>query len=191
MTESPRRVRTRVIVIDDDTALAQTFRLCLEDAGYYVETADRAVDGERAAARQPFDVCLLDWEIGHDSGLESLPKLRQLAPGMRIVMVSGRAGVDDAMFALRSGADDYLAKPCTPAQLLIAVARQAQARRLERRVEALERDAGAPAVDLDSRSSAMREVIEAARTVSTTDANILILGPSGTGKGVLARAIHR
>ena len=188
---APQRVAGRVLIIDDEESILATFRLCLEDAGYSVDTANTAAEGLRLAARQPFDVCLLDLSIGDESGLEVMPRLKQLAPWLRVVIVSAHSAVDAAMDALRAGAEDYLVKPCLPEQLRIAVLRQVEARKLTARVEQLEREAPKNKPDLESQSPLMAHVIETARHVAATDANILLLGESGTGKGELAKAIHR
>ncbi len=180
----------RILVVDDDRALLASFKTCLTDAGHYVAIADNVGEALRLAARQPFDVCLLDRAIGAESGVEALPKFKQLAPDLRVVMITAHGAVDSAMEALGAGADDYLVKPCSPDQIKIACMRHIEAKRLAARVEALEREL--PSVDeqLESESPAMQQVLRTARDVAGTDANVLILGESGTGKGVLARAIH-
>ncbi len=180
-----------MLIVDDDPAVLGAFRVCLEGADYYVAGADTLHEGLRLAARQPFDLCLLDRTIGEDSGVDGLPKLKQLAPETRVVMVSAHGEVAAAMEAIAAGADDYLVKPCSPEQLRIAVARQVEARKLATRVQTLERQIPRGDDELDSSSPAMQHVLETARQVAATDANVLILGESGTGKGVLARAIHR
>ncbi len=182
----------RILAIDDDPRLLQNFALALERDGYRVETADNLADGLRLAATRPFHVCLLDHNLGHESGIEALPRFAELAPRMRVVMVTANAGVEDAIKAIGLGAADYLLKPCSPDQLRIAVARQIDARRMLDRIDNLEREvAGSAGVELDSRNPAMQAAIQTALQVARTDANLLILGESGTGKGVLARTVHR
>src|SRR5581483_8486156 len=88
------------------------------------------------------------------------------------------------------GAADYLVKPCSPEQLRMAASKQIRARRLEERVEALEKDEWAAANAMDSESPSMKKVIETLHQVADTDAIVLILGESGTGKGIAARSIH-
>jgi len=180
----------RILAIDDDRGLLDSFSLCLQDAGYRVATAPSLQEGLKLASVQPFHVCLLDRNIGYDSGLDALPKLRELAPAMRVIMVTAHSRVDDAVQAIADGAADYLVKPCSPEQLRIAVARQMDTLKLLERIERLEREVPALHEEPASRSPAMRKVLELARQVARTDANLLLLGESGTGKGLLAAAIH-
>jgi NtrC-family two-component system response regulator AlgB len=147
----------------------------------------------RLAVSRPFDVLLLDRNIGYDLGTDAVPELKSQAPGLRIIMATAHRDTDAAMEALRLGIDDYLVKPFSPEQLRIAVARQLEARRLNVKVAALEREvkpASGSAGDLQSQSPVMQQALGMARQVARTGANILILGESGTGKNVLARAIH-
>ncbi|KFN50672.1 sigma-54-dependent transcriptional regulator [Arenimonas composti] len=186
----PRPVAGRILAIDDDRDLLDNLRRALEAAGHRVTVADSLGEGLAKAASLPFDVCLLDRGLGLDSGLSALPRLRELAPRLRVVMLTAHAVVEDAVAALAAGVDDYLIKPCPPAQLQLAVARQLEARRLLDRIATLEaeRDDEQPAID--SVEPAMAALLDAARRVAATDANVLLLGESGTGKGLLARSIH-
>lgn len=111
---------------------------------------------------------------------------------MKIVIVTAYSSIEGAVEAIQRGAADYLAKPCTPEQLRLAARKQIEASRLEARLAELEaRLKDSPlGVDLTSASPAMRQVLETARSVADTDATVLIQGESGTGKGVIARAVH-
>jgi NtrC-family two-component system response regulator AlgB len=184
-------VTGRILAIDDDRQLLDSFALFLTDQGHRVTTAETLADGLQQAATQPFHVCLLDRSIGYDSGIAALPRLRELAPQMRVIMVTGHAGVDEAVRAMAQGASDYLVKPCSAAQLQVAVARQLDTRRLLDRIESLEREPPAALEQLDSANPHMQETLRLAMQVAKTDANVLLLGESGTGKGLLAAAIHQ
>lgn len=190
VTKHETPIAGRILAIDDDRELLENFSLCLTKEGYRVTTAETIEEGVRLAATLPFHVCLLDRNIGYDSGLDALPKLRELAPLMRVIMVTGHAGVNEAIAAIAQGATDYLVKPCSPAQLCIAVARQVDTRRMMDRLDTLEREAGSGTPVLNTKNPAMQEAIKLALQVASTDANLLLLGESGTGKGVIARAIH-
>jgi NtrC-family two-component system response regulator AlgB len=192
MNESPKGHRLRVLLVDDDKQILRAFRLCLEDAGYLVATASDSRAAEQKLAEAVFDLCFLDLRIGAESGLDLLPRLRQLAPWMRVVMVTGESSVPLAVQAIKSGASDFLVKPCAPEVLLGTAARQAEARALTKRVELLESSSAGKDGEVEpvSSSPAMQRVLELGRAVADTDASVLILGESGTGKGVLARSIH-
>jgi len=188
---NPQAVPTgRILAIDDDRALLENFSACLSKEGYRVTTAETLQEGLRLASSLPFHACLLDRNIGQDSGLEALPRLRELAPLMRVIVVTAHSGVSDAVAAIAQGASDYLVKPCSPEQLKIAVARQVDTRRMLDRIDALERDSGGARPQLSSKNAGMQAAIALALQVARTDANVLLLGDSGTGKGMLARAIH-
>ncbi|MGY4533478.1 NtrC-family two-component system response regulator AlgB [Pseudomonas sp. TE3786] len=180
----------RILLVDDESAILRTFRYCLEDEGYTVATATSAMQADTLLQRQVFDLCLLDLRLGEDNGLEVLAQMRLQAPWMRVIIVTAHSAIDTAVDAMQAGASDYLVKPCSPDQLRIAAAKQLEIRSLSARIEQLEGQARKPGDDLDSHSPAMMAVLETARQVAGTDANILILGESGTGKGELARAIH-
>jgi NtrC-family two-component system response regulator AlgB len=181
-----------LLVIDDEASLRRTLRTALESMGHRVA---EALDGEQALAalrRQRFDLALLDLKLGKEQGLDLLPELLRAAPGLPVVIITAHASLDSAIDALRKGAFDYLPKPFTPNQLRVAIDRAALVRGLRSRVAALEEQVGqlAPDVGLDTDEPAVRKVLEVAFQVAPTDATVLLRGESGTGKGVLARAIH-
>ena len=180
----------RILLVDDEAAILRTFRYCLEDEGYDVAGASSATQAEALLQRQVFDLCFLDLRLGEDNGLDLLAQMRIQAPWMRVVIVTAHSAVDTAVDAIQAGAADYLVKPCTPDQLRLAAAKQLEVRTLAARLEALEGEVRKAKDGLDSHSPAMMAILETARQVAATDANILILGESGTGKGELSRAIH-
>ncbi|HLT05161.1 MAG TPA: sigma-54 dependent transcriptional regulator [Pseudomonas sp.] len=181
----------RILVIDDDPALLESLRLFLESEGHRAHTADTLDEGLRLAATLPLQVCLLDRNLGMDSGVDALPRLRELAPQLRVVMLTAHGKVEDAIAAISRGASDYLVKPCSLAQLRVAVARQLDTGRLMDRLAELEENQEPLPGEIESANPGMRAVLEMARQAARTDANVLLLGESGSGKGVLARAIHR
>ncbi|MGH1449335.1 MAG: sigma-54-dependent response regulator transcription factor AlgB [Pseudomonadaceae bacterium] len=180
----------RILLVDDEAAILRTFRYCLEDEGYQVATASSAANAETVLRQQVFDLCFLDLRLGEDSGLELLATMRTQAPWMVVVIVTAHSAIDTAVDAIQAGASDYLVKPCSPDQLRMSAAKQLKVRHLAARLELLEGQIGKPEQVIESHCPAMMTVLDTARQVAMTDANILILGESGTGKGELARAMH-
>jgi NtrC-family two-component system response regulator AlgB len=181
-----------VLLVDDDQGLRKTLRLALEAMGHRVSEAgcrDEALDrlGQRV-----FEVCFLDIRLGREEGLDLLPALLRAAPGMAIVMMTAYATIETAVEAMRRGAADYLPKPFTPTEIRVVLDRIRQLRRLQSHVEELEEQVRAivPEADLQTAEETMRRTLDVAFKVAPTDATVLIRGESGTGKGVLARAIH-
>ncbi len=183
----------RALVVDDEPNIRRTLSVALESMGYEVTNAATGSDalGELKAHR--FDVMLLDLRLGQESGVDVLKETMRIAPALAVVMMTAFATIETAVEAMRCGALDYLPKPCTPEQLRQVLDRIQKTRKLERRVAELESrlNADSPEVDLTTRSPAMEKAFEVAFKAAGTDATVLLLGESGTGKSVLARAIHQ
>ncbi|MGQ0800863.1 MAG: sigma-54-dependent transcriptional regulator [Pseudomarimonas sp.] len=181
----------RVLAIDDDADILDTYRAIVEAQGMQFSAAQTVEAGLKLAATRPFDVCLLDRNIGYELGTEAVPQLKSQAPSLRIIMATAHRDTEAALEALRLGVDDYLVKPFSPEQLRIALARQIETRRLATRVQVLERDVGSRiSGEPSSNSQVMQQALAMAKQVARTGANVLLLGESGTGKNVVARAIH-
>jgi NtrC-family two-component system response regulator AlgB len=183
----------RVLIVDDEKNIRTTLAVCLEGMGaepLAVGTGEAAV---AAVARQPYDLAFVDLALGAESGLDLLPKLLAHEPGLAIVLITAYGTIETAVEAIRRGAWDYLAKPFTPAQIRHLVEKLRTERDLTKRVAELERRLAeeAPDVEITSRSPAMRGVLDMAARVAATDAPVLITGENGTGKSILARAVHR
>src|SRR6266704_520987 len=182
----------RLLIIDDEENIRRATAVALEGMGY--ETAGV---GNRAAAvkqleNRDFDVAFLDLKLDGESGLDLLPELLKLNPRLEVVVFTAYASVETAVEAMRRGATDYIPKPFTPEQIRRVLGKIIEARKLRLRVAELESrlSADSPATDLTSSEPAMQKVIEMASKAAATPATILLLGESGTGKTVLARALH-
>lgn len=181
-----------VLVVDDAPRIRSTLMLCLETDGHRVEAAGTYEEALHAARRRPFDVAFVDIRLGERSGLDLIPELLDHLPWLKILVITAHATVDSAVEALKGGAVDYLQKPFSTAEVRLAIRRLAEFRALEDRVANLEdflADAS-PAALLESDNREMVQLLKTAREVADTDATLLLRGESGTGKGVLARAIH-
>jgi len=181
-----------ILLIDDDAKLQKSLRLALETLGHKVTEAR---DGRQAIdllGHHLFDAAFLDLRLGQEQGLELLPTLLGLAPGLDIIVITAYATVETAVEAMRRGAFDYLPKPFTPSQLRLILERVVRIRRLQSHAAELEDQIHSvvPEADLQTEEPAMKEALEVAFKAAPSEATILIRGESGTGKGVLARAIH-
>jgi NtrC-family two-component system response regulator AlgB len=181
-----------ILVIDDDASLRRTVRMSLELLGHRATEARDSTQALELLGRRAFDAALVDLRLGEELGLDLLPRLLRLAPGLHVVVVTAFATIETAVEAMRRGAFDYLPKPFTPDQLRHVLDRIQQLRRLQSHVDELEEQIRSivPEVDLKTEEPKMREALDIAFKTAASEATILIRGESGTGKGVLARAIH-
>jgi NtrC-family two-component system response regulator AlgB len=181
-----------ILLIDDDPNLRKSLRLALETMGHRVAAVRDGPQAEDVLGNKLFDVALLDLQLGPEKGLDLLPVLLRLAPGLAVVVITAYATIETAVEAMRRGAFDYLPKPFTPDQLRLILQRIAQMRRLQSHVAELEEQVRSvvPEADLHTDEPAMRQALEVAFRAAPSEATLLLRGESGTGKGVLARAVH-
>lgn len=182
----------RILVIDDEERIRQTVSSCLEHEGHEVATVASAEAAREAVAHEPYDLAFLDLRLGGTSGLDLMPDLLEQQPNLKVVVITAYASVETAVDAMKQGASDYLPKPFKPAQVRVAAERAAEQRALERKLEVLEDQVANQSSDatLESESPAMTSVLDTARRAADSQATMLLRGEHGTGKGVLARAIH-
>src|SRR5215468_5551685 len=189
----PHPAPDRVLVVDDERNIRSMLRVCLEQAGCEVREAGSAEAALAALASGPVDVVFVDLRLGTGNGLDLVPALLAEDADLDVVVITAYASIDTAMEAVRRGARDYVPKPFTPAQIRAVVERLRERRRLRARVETLEdRLAGVdPDALLETRSAAMQAALSLLRRAAASDAVVLLRGENGTGKSVLARALHR
>ncbi|WP_088251634.1 sigma-54-dependent transcriptional regulator [Fimbriiglobus ruber] len=182
----------RLLIVDDEAPLRRTLRTALESMGNTVSEAANSTKALELLRLQMFDAAFLDLRLGTEKGIELLPELLSVSPSLHVIIVTAHASIDSAVEAMRRGAFDYLPKPFTPNQLRVVLDRSALVRGLKNRVAALEEQVGgfAPETELTTLEPTMRSVLEVAFQVAPSEATLLLRGESGTGKGVLARAIH-
>jgi NtrC-family two-component system response regulator AlgB len=182
----------RVLVVDDEKNIRATLEVCLEAIGCEVRSAANGEAALTALAERPFDLAFLDLRLGSESGLDLLPRMLAESPGLAVVLVTAYATVDTAVEAVRRGAADYLPKPFTPEQIRLVVEQVASQRSDRRRLDALERELreSVPEIDFETAAPTMRAALETIARAARSEAPVLLRGESGTGKGVLARALH-
>ena len=182
----------RVLIVDDEPNIRQTLRVALEAMGHRVGEADSKAGAVREAERESWDVALVDLRLAGESGLELFEPLLAQQPRLALVVITAHASVDSAVEAMRRGAFDYIPKPFTPGQVRAVLERVARVRGLRDRVADLEDRVRreVPEADLEGRDPQVGRVLDLARRVAPSDAVVMIRGENGTGKGVLAHALH-
>ena len=183
--------KPRVLIIDDEPAVRKTLSLVLQNAGYEVAVAPSGESGIDMAVRTPPSVVLADMQLGGMDGLAVTRALTQEVPNTSIIVMTGHGSIENAVAAMQAGACDYLIKPASSAQVKYAVEKALASSRMQKELAESRRTAGRRShITFESRSPAMRTALSQVAQASSTDATLLLLGETGTGKSVLARHIH-
>lgn len=182
----------RILVIDDEKNIRRTMAMAIESMEHDVVCVASGAEAFKELRSVAFQVVFLDLKLHQESGLEVLAEVLRLAPQAAVVIITAFASIETAVEAMRLGAFDYLPKPCTPDQVRQLLVKIERTKKLENRVLELESqiNAESPEVDLTTSSPSMQAVIDMAFKAANSNATVLILGESGTGKSVMARAMH-
>ncbi len=179
-----------VLIIDDEPNIRRMVGALLTAEGYEVRDAPDGAQGLASAAELEPDIVLLDLMMpGELDGMEVLARLRERFPELPVVMMSGRAGLSDAVKATKLGASTFLEKPLTPEGVLLALGSAVELRRARQEARALREDLGLTD-EMVGDSPGIKRVREMIARIAPTDARVLITGESGTGKELVAAAIH-
>ncbi len=183
-------MKPRILVIDDEAAIRDAMRMILEYEGYDCLLAPTGQDGITMVEREAPDLVFLDIKMPGMDGLEVLDRIRVMADGLPVVMISGHATVSTAVDATKRGAFDFIEKPLESERVLVTVRNALDQSRLVTENRALRR-AAEVRHEMVGESAALRGVMDAIGRAAPTNATVLILGESGVGKELVARAIHR
>jgi two-component system NtrC family response regulator len=182
----------RVLVVDDDDSLRRVLQVQLEDLGYEVATAAGSDQALASLTLSPCELVLTDLKMPGMSGIELLRRIRTVHPETIVIVITAFGSIETAVEAMRAGAYDYVTKPVVPDALELTVSRALQHLRLVEEVRALrstlDRKFGFESIM--GRSEALLQVLDQAARAAQTDATVLIHGETGTGKELLAKAIH-
>jgi NtrC-family two-component system response regulator AlgB len=184
------------LVIDDDKTFRDATCLLIDGEGHYAEAACSGELGLAELKEGKFDSVLLDLNLGPEKGLDVLDQILKLQPNLPVIIFTAQGSVKTAVEAMRRGAVDFLEKPFTREQFHLVLARVQRVHRDKQKIERLEQEvsdsnAQSPEILLDSSTPLMNEVMDTLLRAAKTPASILILGESGTGKSVVARAVHQ
>src|SRR6478672_8906059 len=189
----------RILIADDQADVLAALSLLLKGERFQIESASSPEGVLRSIEVHEFDVVLIDLNYARDTtsgseGLDLLSRIRAADPTLPVVVMTAWGSVDLAVEAMRRGARDFVQKPWDNARLLATLRTQVALGRALRRGQRLEaenrilRQEAEP--EMIAASASMRPVLEMIERVGPSDANVLILGENGTGKGLVARALH-
>jgi NtrC-family two-component system response regulator AlgB len=188
-----RKANMRILIIDDEPRIRKTTAMTLETLGHECDQVDNGASALASVKKSSFDVAFLDLRLGDENGLELIPKLLAQEPKLNVIVFTAYSSIDTAVEAMRRGAVDYVAKPFTPEQIRQSLSRIENNQRLENRVVELE--SMMPSADAFSEFTTqeplMQKLYETATKAASSAATMLLLGESGTGKSIMARALHR
>src|SRR5256885_5231010 len=188
-------IRGSILLVDDEEKILKALGRALRDAGHRVVDTTSARDAQRLLAERSFDLLLVDNVMSEISGLDLIREYVHSTPEgdrSQVLMMTAHATVESAIEAMKLGALDYLQKPFEIDELLVVVRRALDHQRLrtEHRYLLSERDEQFDHYGIIGRSTSMVEVIHRAELVAATKSTVLIMGETGTGQELVARAIH-
>src|SRR5262249_6172570 len=183
-------VAGRVLVTDDARSLGAALVSLLGTDGHAARHAATADEGLAGVRDEPTDLVLLDLRLGRASGLELLPRLKALRPEMSVIVVTALGTIDTVVEAMKLGADNFVVKPIDEERLLALVGKGLEAQALRVRSAQLDHIRAGGASELYSGAAAMRRAVELVEAAAAHDTTVLLLGETGSGKGVLARHLH-
>lgn len=184
------------LVIDDDKTFRDATCFLIEDADHYAEGVSNGAQALLRLKEEKFDGALLDFNLGNENGLDVLTEIQKQNPRLPVVMFTAEGNIKIAVEAMRRGATDFLEKPFKREHFLTVLARLQKMRQMGQQIEQLEQvvtetKAQSPESIFDFTTPGMQEVMDVLFRAAKTPASILILGESGTGKSVAARAVHQ
>jgi DNA-binding NtrC family response regulator len=183
----------RILVVDDETVMCESLAAWLREDGYAVDTAPSGADAVELARKTDYAIYFVDLKMpGGMDGIETMMQVRRLRPDASIIIITAYATVDTAITAMKEGAQEYIVKPCNPEEISLLVSRIIKVKNLQRENTILRKRLTRQYhfQDVISKSPRMRAILELAAEVASLPSTVLILGDSGTGKELIARAIH-
>jgi two-component system, NtrC family, response regulator HydG len=186
-------MKAKILLVDDDSSHRQMLEAVLTAEDYEVSQTEDGQGAVAAVAERFYDLILMDLRMGRVGGLEALKQIKEISPGIPIIIMTAYASVATAVDALKSGAYDYLTKPLDIEELRVQVKKALHHRQLEQENVFLKERLGDRFnfAKIIGRSPAMGHLFESMALVAPTEATVLIAGESGTGKELIANAIHQ
>jgi DNA-binding NtrC family response regulator len=181
----------KILIVDDESSIRRTLREILEFEKFEVEEAADGMEGLAKLKQSAFDVVLMDIKMPRMDGMDALDKIHELCPGTSVVMISGHATIDTAVESVKRGAFDFISKPPDLNRLLITIRNAMDKSSLLQETRQLKRKvAKAGLQEIIGSSEAVARLKDTISRVAPTEARVLITGPNGAGKELIARWLH-
>lgn len=182
---------TKILIIDDESSIITALTFALEDS-YEVTAFTNPEEGVALLEIETFQLCLLDLKIGEIDGLDVLKKIKEIQPSIEVIMITAYGSIESSVYALQNGAFSYITKPIDMNELEVNIERALYLKMLNSQVEYLSKELEDKYRyrELIGTSKAMQPVYKMIDKVKDVDSTVLITGQSGTGKELVARAIH-
>src|SRR5574338_1086545 len=179
-----------ILIVDDEVSILNSLSSILEDEGHEVVVAKSGTEALKICTADPPELMLLDIWMPEMDGLETLRRVKELVPYTQVMMMSGHGSIETAVKAIKLGAYDYIEKPLSLENVTLRVKHALEQHRLEQENRTL-RTKVAGKFELVGRSPAMEQLRQLIQTAGPTNSRVLIGGENGTGKELVARAIHQ
>ena len=182
----------KILLVDDDPTFQTVTKSILADAGYQIDVAESLQSGQERIRAKQYDLVLSDLKMADGDGIELIEFIRMWSAETPVVMITGFASVNSAVDAMRAGAEDYLTKPCSSDELLFKINRVIEKKETKEELLRLRDEIKEKYTfeNIIGKSPAIQAVFKVIRQISETDASVLIQGETGTGKELVAKAIH-
>jgi DNA-binding NtrC family response regulator len=185
-------MNARILIVDDEEIIRDSLSFVLTKEGYTVETAENGGMALKKIQTESFDIIITDLEMPELKGIELLERVRLLSSQTFVLIITAYASIETAIAALRKGASDYIIKPLEFDDILFRINRLLEHRKLELEIKLLRQELH-QTYDFDKiigQSPAMGNIFDTVKKVAVSDGTVLITGKSGTGKELIARALH-
>jgi DNA-binding NtrC family response regulator len=178
------------LIVDDEKDVTDLLKLQLEEAGFVVDTANDGAAGINRIGTKPYDIILLDLKMPRINGIEVLKFAKENQPDAQVLMLTGYGDIKTAVDTIKMGAFDFITKPYDFDELLVSIGNALNVRRLLVDNKVMKMQIGDRKFEIVGESPALKKVIDVALKVAASDASVLITGPSGSGKELVAHLIH-
>ncbi|MDD5170562.1 MAG: sigma-54 dependent transcriptional regulator, partial [Syntrophales bacterium] len=183
----------KLLVVDDDLSILKVLKMRLESEGYAVDTATRIQEALKLAKETEFDLGIVDLKLSGESGIDLMKALHDMDPELPVIILTAHGTIESAVEAMKLGAYIYLTKPFDYRELLLQIKNGMEKAELSKEVKRLRRlvKHDFEGENIIGESGPIKKVLELVSLAAQTDANVYIYGESGSGKGVIAKALHR